>query len=114
MGGRRGGWRVGGADEGQSGVQGLLGGQEDRQPGVRGRRRAVQVRGLRLHRFRSVAGQGRHHFRQRHHHGRQSGGGRLCEKMEGLVRGGEGQEEGGGRRQEGGGLQEGGGGGCRR
>merc|ERR1711933_550564 len=124
--GRRGGRRVGGADEGQSGVQGrlerqahlepglqgLLGGQEDRQPGVRGGRRTLQVRRLRLHRLRFVAGQGRHHLRQRHHHRRQGGGGRLREEVEGPQRGGEGREEGGRRRQEGGGLQEGGGG-CR-
>merc|ERR1712087_342890 len=110
--GRRGGRRVGGADEGQSGVQGRLVRQAHRQPGIRGRRRALQVRRLRLHRLRFVAGQGRHHLRQRHHHRRQGGGGRLREEVEGPQRGGEGQEEGGRRRQEGGGLQEGGGG-CR-
>merc|ERR1712187_442506 len=104
--GRRGGRRVGGADEGQSGVQGrvvreahlepglqgLLGGQEDRQPGVRG---------LRLPGLRSLAGQGRHHLRQRHHLRRRRRGGRLRQEVEGRERGREGQKEGGGRCQEG-------------
>merc|ERR1712060_134442 len=101
MGGRR----VGGAHEGQRGVQGRVVREEDRQPGVRGRRQAVQVRRLRLHRLRPVAGEGGHHLRQRHHHGRCIGGGRLRAEVEGPQRGGEGQEEGGGRCEEGGGEE---------
>merc|ERR1712228_275862 len=88
-------------------LQGCLGGQEDRQPGVRGRRHAVLVRRLRLHRLRSVAGEGRHYLRQRHHHRRRGRGGHLPREVEGDQRGRESQEEGGGRRQEGRGRQEG-------
>merc|ERR1712039_1081741 len=119
MGGRRGGRRVGGAHEGQSGVQGrvvreahlepglqrLLGGEEDRQPGVRGRRRRLQVRRLRLPRLRPLAGEGRHHLRQRHRLRRRGRGRRLRQEVEGLERGREGEEEGRGRRQGGGGEE---------
>merc|ERR1711920_630839 len=85
----------------EPGLQGLLGGQEDRQPGVRGRRCRLQVRRLRLPGLRPLAGQGRHHLRQRHHLRRRRRGGRLRQEVEGRERGREGQEEGGGRCQEG-------------
>merc|ERR1711920_473653 len=113
--GRRGGRRVGGAHEGQSGVQGrvvreahfepglqrLLGGQEDSQSGVCGRRQHLQVRRLWVPGLRPLAGQGWRHLRQRHRLRRRRRGGRLREEVEGRERGREGQEEGGGRCQEG-------------